>query len=39
MNQRFNTVVVTGMIAGFFAAVSCVGMVSAVPVDQRQEAI
>ena len=33
MNQRFKSVVVTGIVAGFFAAVSCVGAVSAVPVD------
>lgn len=33
MNQRFKTIVVTAMVTGFFAAVSCVGAVSAVPVD------
>lgn len=33
MNQRFKSVVVTGIVAGFFAAISCVGVASAVPVD------
>ena len=33
MNQRFKSVVVTGIVAGFFAVVSCVGVASAVPVD------
>ena len=33
MNQRFKTIVVTAMVTGFFAAISCVGVASAVPVD------